>query len=334
MTSPSTTIGIVALNLGGPDSPEAVEPFLRNLLGDPDVIQLGWLRFIQPLFAKMIAKRRAPYTTSLYQQVGRWSPIREESQAQAQAVVDDLASQGIAAKAYTAMGCWHPFSGETVAQLQKDGITRVLLLPLYPHQSHTTTGSSFKAFDKAAKGKGLQIQRIDGYPTHPGYLDAVAATIAEAEATIPPDLRKTTPVLFSAHGLPEKYIQKGDPYLTNIQATVAAVSKQLALGDRMRLSFQSRLGRAKWLGPSTEEMLATLGKEGHKALVMCPISFTGEHIETLYECDILYREECAKHGIALLARARTVGCDARFIAALAAVSKAAIQAAGWATTST
>ena len=323
------TVGIVALNLGGPDSPEAVEPFLRNLLGDPDVIQFGWLSFIQPIFAKRIAKRRAPYTTSLYNQIGRWSPIREESQAQAQAVVEVLATRGIAAKPYVAMGCWHPFSEETVAQLQKDGITRVLLLPLYPHQSRTTTGSSFKAFDRAAKGKGFQIQRITSYATHPGYLDAVAATIAEAESSIPPELRASAPVLFSAHGLPEKYIQKGDPYLAEIQASVAAVSQQLGLGDRMRLSFQSRLGRARWLSPSTEDMLATLGREGHKALVMCPISFTGEHIETLYECDILYRDECLKHGIGTLARARTVGCDSRFIAALADLCQAAIATAGW-----
>jgi ferrochelatase len=328
MTSP---IGIVALNLGGPDSPEAVEPFLRNLLGDPDVIQFGWLRFIQPIFAKRIAKRRAPYTTSLYNQIGRWSPIREESQAQVEAVVQDLAHRGIAAKAYVAMGCWHPFSEEAVAQIQRDGVQRVVLMPLYPHLSRTTTGSSFKAFDKAAKGKGLHLQRITSYPTHPGYIDAVAATIAEAEASIPPELRGRAPVLFSAHGLPEKYVQRGDPYLAEIQATVAAVSKQLELGNRQRLSFQSRLGRARWLSPSTEDMLATLAKEGHKALVLCPISFTGEHIETLHECDILYREACQQLGISIFARARTVGSDPRYIAALADLCQTAISAAGWAT---
>jgi ferrochelatase len=333
MSTSSQSMAIVALNLGGPDSPEAVEPFLRNLLGDPEVIQFGWLRFLQPIFARIIARRRAPFTTGLYQQIGRYSPIREESQAQARAIADVLSQKGYPTEGFVAMGCWHPFAHETVSEIKKRGIRRVILLPLFPHRSRTTSGSAFHAFDKAAKGQGLDIVRVDGYATHPGYIDAVAATVVAAEATIPPDQQQTIPILFSAHGLPVRYIEKGDLYLQDIESTVAAVSAQLALGTRQRLSFQSRLGRAEWLTPSTEAMLQTLGKEGHKAIVLVPISFTGEHIETLHECDILYRQVAAAHGITTFARARTVGVSPPFIAALADCCEQAMKKSGWVTSS-
>jgi ferrochelatase len=331
MSASPQSIAIVALNLGGPDSPEAVEPFLRNLLGDPDVIQFGWLRFIQPLFARIIAHRRAPFTNSLYQQIGHYSPIREESQNQAQAVAELLRQKGYPTEGFVAMGCWHPFADETVSELKKRGIRRVVLLPLYPHRSRTTSGSAFRAFDKAAKSQGLDLVRVDGYATHPGYIDAVAATVTAAEANVPPEQRLTIPVLFSAHGLPVRYIDKGDRYLADIKATVSAVSTQLSLGNRTRLSFQSRLGRAQWLTPSTEEMLQTLGKEGHKTIILVPISFTGEHIETLHECDILYREVATTHGITTFVRARTVGISPIFIAALADCCEQAMKKIGWVT---
>ncbi len=324
------TIGVVALNLGGPDSLDAVEPFLRNLFADPEVIQLGWLSFLQPLLARMIAKRRAPESRENYKLIGGRSPIREESEAQARAVAAALASRGVVARPYAAMACWHPFSEETVTAMLRDGVKKAVAVPLFPHFSRTTTGSVFKLLGKATAGRGIELAYIERYPDAPGYVEALCARIEEARATLPPALRDDAPVLFSAHGLPEAYIRKGDPYLDDIRTTVGAVSTRLALGPRARLAFQSRVGPQKWLGPYTEEAIDTLAETGHRAIVVCPVAFTGEHIETLQEIDILYRKRAEERGIQHFARARTVGLHPAFVDALADLTAAAARAQGWA----
>jgi ferrochelatase len=323
-------LGLVALNLGGPDSLEAVRPFLRNLFADPDVIQLGPGRVVQPLLAGLIARRRAPVSRAAYAQIGGRSPIREESQAQAAAVAEAMERRGVAARPYVAMACWHPFSGEAVAAMRRDGVTRAVALPLYPQESRTTTGSSFRALDRAVAGTGLEVARVARYPDAPGYLDALADRVQEALASLPESVRDEAPVLFSAHGLPEAYIRRGDPYLDDIRITVAALTRRLRLGPRAQLCFQSRVGPARWLAPSTEEALDRVAAAGHPAVVVCPVAFTGEHIETLQELDILYRQRAAALGITHFARARTVGCHPAFIAALATLGIAAARARGWA----
>lgn len=325
-------LGIVLLNLGGPDSPAAVEPFLRNLFADPDVIQLPpGVRLLQPLFARVIARRRGPLSRAAYAQIGGRSPIAEESAAQAAAVAEELERRGVHAHGVVAMGCWHPFSDEAVASLAARGVHRAVAVPLFPHYSRTTTGSSFVALDRAVKkaGGGLELARVDRYPAAPGYLDAVVDRVRAAAAAIPLDARQTVPVLFSAHGLPESYIQRGDPYLDEIRTTVEAVTTRLGLGTRARLCFQSRVGPQRWLGPTTEDALAAIAAEGHRAVVVVPIAFTGEHIETLQEIDILYKEHAAKAGIAYFARARTVGCHPAFIATLADLAQEAARGRGW-----
>jgi ferrochelatase len=322
-------IGIVLLNLGGPDSPEAVEPFLRNLFADPEVIQLGWLRFLQPMLARMIAKRRAPLSRAAYAQIGGRSPIRDESEAQARAVAEAVTRQGLAARPYVAMACWHPFSDEAVAAMRADGVSRAVAVPLFPHHSRTTTGSSFQALDRAAEGKGLEIARVDSYPDAPGYVQAVCDCLRDALNTLPPELRADAPVLLSAHGLPEAYIRKGDRYLDEIRVTYGAVTRALAIEGRAQLCFQSRLGPQKWLGPYTEEAIDRVAQAGHKAVVVCPIAFTGEHIETLQELDILYRDRARGKGIEHFARARTVGVHPAFIDALAKLAVEAARQQGW-----
>jgi ferrochelatase len=317
------SLAVVALNLGGPDSPEAVQPFLRNLFADPEVIQLGWARFLQRPLARLIAWRRAPFSRAAYAQIGGRSPIREESEAQAAAVAQAMEGKGLPARPYVAMGCWHPFSEEAVAAMRSDGVDRVVAVPLYPHYSRSTTGSSFHALERAATGSGLDIARVERYPDAPGYVEAVANRVREAQATLPEPARDEAPVLFSAHGLPESYIRRGDPYLDDIRITVAAVTRKLGLGPRAQLCFQSRLGRQKWLGPYTEEAIDRVAESGHTALVICPVAFTGEHIETLQEIDILYRERATAHGITHFARARTVGTHPAFIDALATLAVAA-----------
>jgi ferrochelatase len=313
--------------MGGPDSPAAVEPFLRNLFADPDIIQLGWARPVQPLLARLIARRRAPLSRAAYAQIGGRSPIREESMAQVQTVVAAMAAAGVVAKPYLAMSYWHPFPAETAAAMRADGIDRALLLPLYPHRSRTTTGSAFRTIESALAG--IATARIEGYATAPGYIEALCDRISEASGQLPDLERATAPVLFSAHGLPESYIRRGDPYLDQVRATVAAVAQRLALESRSQLAFQSRVGRQRWLAPTTEEALDALAAAGHRAAIVGPVSFTGEHLETLQEIDILYRERAATRGIASFARAQTVGCHPAFIAELAALLISAARARGW-----
>ena len=257
-------LGVVALNFGGPDPLAAVQPFLRNLFADPDVIQLGWARPVQPLLARFIARRRAAFSRAAYAQIGGRSPIRDESSAQVQAVVRDMAAAGVLARPYLAMSYWHPFPAETAAVMRADGITQALLLPLHPQRSRTTSGSAFRTVEAALAG--IATARIDGYATAPGYIEALCDRITDALGQLPEMERATAPVLFSAHGLPVDYIRRGDPYLDDIRATVAAVTRRLGLQDRSQLAFQSRVGRRRWLAPSTEEALDALAAAGHRAV--------------------------------------------------------------------
>jgi ferrochelatase len=203
-------------------------------------------------------------------------------------------------------------------------------VPLFPHHSRTTTGSSFLALDRAAEGHGLEIGRVDSYPDAPGYIEALCDCVREAIATLPADQRAEAPVLFSAHGLPESYIRKGDRYLDEVRVTYAAVTRALKLEGRAQLCFQSRVGPQKWLGPYTEQAIDRVAESGQRALVICPVAFTGEHIETLQEIDILYRDRARAHGIEHFARARTVGVHPAFIDALADLTVEAARQRGWA----
>jgi ferrochelatase len=322
-------LAVVALNMGGPDSPAAVEPFLRHLFADPDIIQMGWARPAQPLLARLIARRRAPLSRAAYAQIGGRSPIREESTAQVQAVVAAMAASGVVAKPYLAMSYWHPLPTETAAAMRRTGITRALLLPLYPHRSRTTSGSAFRTIEAALADKRIITARIEGYATAPGYIAALCDRISEASAQLPESERAAAPVLFSAHGLPESYVRRGDPYLDEVRSTVAAVTRRLALESRSHLAFQSRVGRQRWLAPTTEEALDSLAAAGHRAVVVVPVSFTGEHLETLQEIDILYRERAATRGITSFARARVVGCHPAFISELAGLLISAARAHNW-----
>ncbi len=326
-------IGLVVMNLGGPASLEDVEPFLLRLFGDPDVIQLGWFSFLLPWVARRIVKKYAPKSRANYQQIGGRSPIREETTAQADAVAAELGRRGLSVKPVVAMAAWHPFADEALGALAAEGIARAVALPLYPHESRTTTGSSLNQLEHARAhqtGSAIEIAPIKRYPDADGYVRAVAERVQEAIGTLPAEHRATAPVLFSAHGLPESYIKRGDPYLDDIRISVEAVSRRLSLGARTRLCFQSRVGRQRWLEPATDALLAKLAAEGTTAVVVVPIAFTGEHIETLQELDIASKERAQHAGIVHFARARTVGCHPAFIAALADLVEATAHARGWA----
>jgi ferrochelatase len=322
-------IGLIALNLGGPDSLDDVRPFLQRLFNDPEVLQIGWSP-LRRFVAWSIARDRAPISREAYAQIGGRSPILAETTAQAQAVTDALGARGIATVPVVAMAAWHPLADEALATLAARGVRRAIALPLYPQESHTTTRASLSQIDAArARQPGMEIAAIRRYPDAEGYLRAVVERIEAAIGSLPPAHAAAAPVLFSAHGLPEAYIRKGDPYLDDIRITVEAVSRRMALGARARLCFQSKVGRKRWLGPSTETLLDELAAAGTRAVVVVPIAFTGEHIETLQEIDILYRERAEKAGITHFARARTVGTHPSFIAALADLAENAARAEGW-----
>ncbi len=322
-------LGLIALNLGGPGSLDDVRPFLQRLFNDPEVLQIRWSP-LRKFVAWSIARSRAPFSRDAYAQIGGRSPILAETTAQAQAVADVLAARGIASVPVVAMAAWHPLADEALATLAARGVERAIALPLYPQESRTTTDSSLAQIEAARQSRpGLEIAAVRRYPDADGYLRAVVERIDDAVATLPPEHAATAPVLFSAHGLPEDYIRKGDPYLDDIRITVEAVTRRMRLGARARLCFQSKVGRKRWLGPATETLLDELGGAGTRAVVVVPIAFTGEHIETLQEIDILYRERAEKAGIVHFARARTVGTHPAFIAALADLAEAAARERGW-----
>jgi ferrochelatase len=293
------------------------------------VLQIRWSP-LRRFVAWSIARSRAPFSREAYAQIGGRSPILAETTAQAQAVADVLDARGIASAPVVAMAAWHPLADEALATLAARGVERAIALPLYPHESRTTTDSSLAQIEAARRSHpGLEIAPVRRYPDADGYLRAVVERIEDAVRTLPPDETAKAPVLFSAHGLPEDYIRKGDPYLDDIRITVEAVTRRMGLGARARLCFQSRVGRKRWLGPATETLLDELGAAGTRAVVIVPIAFTGEHIETLQEIDILYRERAEKAGIVHFARARTVGTHPAFITALANLAEAAARERGW-----
>ena len=306
-------VGVVLFNLGGPDSLEAVEPFLFNLFNDPAII--GAPTPIRYLLAKFISRRRAPIAQEIYRQLGGASPIVAETKAQARALTMLLQSRGLDAQVTIAMRYWHPFAKEAMHELRQAEVKDVVLLPLYPQFSTSTTASSISDWHRAASGINLPIHTVCCYPTHPGFINAhkmlIEKTLNDAEMT---DLSQVR-FLFSAHGLPERIVARGDPYPAQVEATVRAVADALGGGIDAVVCYQSRVGPLKWIGPSTEEELRRAGRAG-KTVALIPISFVSEHSETLVELDIEYRHLAATAGVARYIRVPTLGVASAFIAAL------------------
>jgi protoporphyrin/coproporphyrin ferrochelatase len=300
---------VVLMNLGGPNAPEAVRPFLYNLFSDPAIIDLpGPLRL--PL-AWAIAVRRSRTAQRIYAHLGGSSPLLANTRAQAQALE---AALGDGYRCFVAMRYWHPLSGATVAAVKAWGADEIVLLPLYPQFSTTTTASSLSAWQAEATRQELAIptRSIRSYPAAPGFVAALAASIAGLL-----DCAPKVRLLFSAHGLPLKIVRAGDSYPGEIGQTAAAVVASLGrAGLDWRVCYQSRVGPLAWLGPSIDDELRRAGRD-RVAVVVAPISFVSEHSETLVELDRDYRHLAERYGVALYRRAPTVGTDRRFIAALA-----------------
>ena len=310
-------IAVVLFNLGGPNDQAAVEPFLFNLFNDPSIIRLpGLLRW---LIARMISKRRGPLARSNYALMGGGSPILGLTQAQADALERSLASIGTV-KVFITMRYWHPMSAETAKAVMVFEPDRIVLLPLYPQFSTTTTASSLKAWHTAARGTGLErvpTTTVCCYPRNDGFIEAQSSVITAAldKAGTGYPIR----VLFSAHGLPESIVKAGDPYQWQVESTVDSIVKRLRerRGKDLdwRICYQSRVGPMKWLQPSTEAEIRQAGEEG-RALIVVPIAFVSEHVETLVELDIEYGKLARDSGVPSYLRVSALGTADAFIAGL------------------
>jgi protoporphyrin/coproporphyrin ferrochelatase len=315
-------LAVVLFNLGGPDSPEAVEPFLRNLFSDPDIIALPTLLRL-PL-GRFIAKRRAPVAQKIYGHIGGRSPIFEETRAQAGALEKALSGDG-EAKAFVAMRYWHPFSDGAAQAVKAFEPDKIVLLPLYPQYSTTTTSSSLKDWARAAKKAGLAkpTSRVCCYPWEPGFVAAAAANIREAMAGAVEGVSYR--LLLSAHGLPKRTVEKGDPYQWQVEQSADAIVKALAMPELDPVvCYQSRVGPLQWIGPSTDAEIIRAGRDG-KGVIVVPIAFVSEHSETLVELDIEYRKLAGEKGVPDYRRAATVGTHPDFIASLAGLVRRAAE---------
>lgn len=311
-------VAVILFNLGGPDQLSSVKPFLFNLFYDPAIIAVA--NPLRWMIAKFIAFRRAPFARKIYEKIGGKSPLLEQSLEQAKALEQTLnQDQTTEYNCFVSMRYWHPFSLNVAQQVKDFEPDRLILLPLYPQYSVTTTGSSLVDWIKSAKKTGLNqpFRAIGEYAEHPLFIESHVGLIRDVLAKI--DQPQNYRILFSAHGLPKKIIDAGDPYQTQIEKTCALVQENLGHPDHV-ICYQSRVGPMEWIGPSTEEEIERAGRDG-KSIIMVPIAFVSEHSETLVELDIDYRKLAQRNNVADYIRIKALGCEENFIAALADLCK-------------
>jgi ferrochelatase len=313
-------IGVCLLYMGGPRDLDAVEPFLLELFSDRDLIRLPGGRLLQRPLALLISSLRAPKVRRYYSEIGGGSPLGAITDRQAQLLGDALGGSREFVIA-VAMRYAAPRASEALARLVAAGVRRCIALPLYPQYSGATTGSSFSDLERARRelppGTRLELHSVESFHDHPAYLDALAAKVAEglAAATVP---AQDLCVVFSAHSLPQRMIDEGDPYQRQVEATVRGVTERLAL-RRHVLGYQSRSGPVRWLEPEVTGLLDRLIAEGERHLLIVPVSFVSDHIETLHEIDIRMRAHCLERGAEEILRAPSLNDDPCFIAALARI---------------
>ena len=320
----STPTAVVLFNLGGPDDLASVEPFLVKLFSDREIIELPLGAALQPVMARLIARMRGPSVRRNYSRIGGGSPQLRITRAQAAALEEQLnAGCGGARpfRVFIAMRYSRPSSADALEAIAAAGIRRIVTLTLFPHWSKATTGSSRNEFDRALADprwapNQFEVSHIEHYYNDPGYLDAMTATVRDAWDAVPADRRNRTVFVFSAHGLPQKFIDEGDPYVAHIQATRWGILERMDLPNRQLLAYQSRTGPVKWLGPGTEETIEELGREDVKDVFVVPLSFVSDHIETLYEVDMLFADAARKAGITGYYRPAALNTHPLFINAL------------------
>ena len=324
-------VGILLLNLGGPERIQDVGPFLYNLFADPEIIRLPNPILQKPL-AWLISTLRSSKSQEAYRSIGRGSPLRRITEQQARELQSLLRQRGVDATSYVAMRYWHPFTESAVADIKADGIDEVVVLPLYPHFSISTSGSSFRELQRLRqmdeRFEALPLRCIRSWYDHPGYVRSMAELIAE-QVRASDDVEHAH-IFFSAHGVPKSYVEEaGDPYQQEIEACTALIMAELEAivghSNPHTLAYQSRVGPVEWLKPYTEEALEELGRAKTQDLVVVPISFVSEHIETLEEIDIEYRELATESGVVNFRRVRALDTYPPFIAGLADLVVASLE---------
>ena len=312
---PPPSTAILLINLGGPDSLDSVRPFLCNLFSDPDI--MGQNRLLLKPLSWFISRKRAPAVQKYYSLIGGKSPILELTRQQGEALNKALAPHGHF-EVFVAMRYWHPMIEKVVKEILTSPAGQVIVLPLYPHYSATTTGSSLNEFNRVWQRLGpdkIKVSPIREWYDHPTYIRAMCDTIQQCADSHNLDLRDTS-IVFSAHGIPLRFIEQGDPYARQIEKSVELIAEQLGLRENYHLCYQSRVGPLKWLGPSTEELLKELAAKKVRDVLLVPISFVSDHLETLYEMDILYREKAIEYGISNCYRAPALNNSPFLIEAL------------------
>jgi ferrochelatase len=309
-------VGVVLFQLGGPDSPSAVEPFLYNLFCDPDIIDFFGAWFARRPLARWIARKRAGSVREHYDAIGGQSPIRVLTERQASALEQAL-SPHCHARCFIAMRYWHPLTGEAVRQANAFGAEDLVLLPLYPQYSFATTASSLKEWKRLYRsdGNAPRMHTIDHFFDHPLYVQAVVEKIGVSLTHF--DDPDRAHMVFSAHGLPLSLIERGDPYAHQVEETVRRVLESGGWKNPHTLCYQSKVGRRKWLSPSLTETIERLARAGEKSLLVVPVAFVTEHIETLHEINIQARQQALKLGVEQFEMMPAVGDSPTFVAALA-----------------
>ena len=335
-SKPRSKVAVVLFNLGAPDQTKSIRPFLRNLFLDPAIIRLPFL-FRFPL-ALLISTLRARQAAKIYKVLGGGSPLLVNTKKQVVALEQSLQKiRSEKVKVFIAMRYWHPMSQETVNEVKNWCPSQVILAPLYPQFSSSTTASSIKLWTRCAQAKGLNCKTkvLCCYPDASGFVEAISDNVRELlqqEKSF--DGLKPLRILFSAHGIPQKFVDQGDPYQYQIEKTVAAVVKKLKLpkSNDWKLCYQSRVGPMKWLQPYTEDEIRRAGSE-KRSLLVVPIAFVSEHSETLYELDKEYFEIAVKSGVPVYLRAATVGVASSFIASLSSAISTRLDSRGSASVS-
>jgi protoporphyrin/coproporphyrin ferrochelatase len=326
MTRTTRRVGIVLFQLGGPDKLEAIEPFLFNLFCDPDIIDFPFARIGRKPLAKLISTTRARKVEHHYATIGGGSPIRQHTERQAQALEAELHSQGIDARCFVAMRYWHPFTHEAVQQLRKAECEEVVLLPMYPQYSSTTTGSSLNEWRRLFTNDDLPVHCpvhcVEPFYRNTTYLDAVIEKVNEALARFPVSHRPE--ILFSAHSVPMSVIEKGDPYQQQIEETVALLMERGGWSNPHRLCYQSKVGASRWLQPSLRHTLEKLAAEKTSDVCVVPVAFVSDHVETLGEIDHEAREQALRLGFRQFEMSAGLNDSPRFIKALSQIVQQAM----------
>ena len=309
---------VLLFNLGGPETLHDVKPFLYRLFSDPEIIRVKWTPARKAL-AYLIATARHKTSEGYYRQIGGGSPLRRLTEDQSRALAAELKTRGRDIETFVGMCTWHPFLEEAIDRIQQSNVDQLTILPLFPQYSVTTTGSGFavlqRLISKRPAFKKIDVAWVRSWQDQETYVQAFAQAIErELQKFSEP---KKVHLLFSAHSIPERYVKEGDPYLDQTKQTVELVMDRLGRANPYQLSFQSKIGPVKWLEPFTSDLITQLGKRGVQDVLVIPISFVSEHIETLYELDILFKKIAEEAGVTNFRRVPALNSDATFIRALA-----------------